>query len=169
MEIGKGLADRQQHGKAGGDAAGGTKGQAAGQQHGGGADGYSQQRQQGGQGNGYAHQRYHPIAAAETGKDGFPMAGYGGSPGQDQGMVIFRANQQAGYGNRQRAFGGIGGEHQDPVAAADVPEHIGGAGPGAAGGKNVNAPPPGNQMGKGYGTQQITDNHRRQQADHYIL
>lgn len=87
LKVGEVLGYGQEDGIAGGDAAGGAEGRAAGEEDGGGADGDAEDGQQGGEGEGYAEKGDHAVATAETGKDGFPVAGDGGGAGEYQGVV----------------------------------------------------------------------------------
>ena len=117
------------------------KGGAAGKQYDDNADNHGQQGQDRSKSEGYSDEDNHAVAAAEAGKDGFPVAGDSGSPGQDEGAV--GNPQETGKLDGQKAFYGVAGKYEYAVAPADIPENVGRAGAGAAGGKDVDAPAPG--------------------------
>ena len=55
----------------------------------------------------------------------------------------------------------IASEHQHSASATHLPEHVGGAGATAPGGKNVNALEAGHQIGERDAAQQVSDQSRR--------
>ena len=113
------------------------------------------------QGEGYSNEDDHAVAAAEAGKDGLPVASDGGAPGEDEGA--FGNTQETGKLDGQKSLYNIPGKDQDAVAPADIPEDVGSAGAGAAGGKDVDSPAPGEQVGQGNGAKQVADHDGGQQ------